>query len=139
MPGFVLLAVASGVPAMAQDDDAAGSDFLLRALGLRPLDGKELAAVEAEAAKHPLGSKENPVRAQDPAGQRAYLKRLRCPSGKAPSFERAGDVGPGIYGSIVDRYQVECKDGLKAEVIIDMYHRGYVEKQPVPGFTIVAP
>lgn len=29
-----------------------------------------------------------------PAGQRAYLSRLRCPDGTAPGFQRSGSAGP---------------------------------------------
>src|SRR5215217_6682079 len=47
----------------------------------------------AEAERHPLGSQENPVRAEMPPGQRDYLARLRCSDGRAPLFEREGSFG----------------------------------------------
>jgi len=133
------LALSLGTPAIAQDDDGAEASALLRAIGMLPMEGEELSAVMAKAAKHPLGSEQNPVRAKAPEGQRAYLKRLRCPNGKAPAFNRLGNIGPGIYGSIVDLYEIKCKGGLTAEVVIDMYHPDYVEMRPIPGFTIEAP
>jgi hypothetical protein len=85
---------------------------------------------------HPLGSLENPVRASMPAGQRAYLSRLRCPDGSVPAYARYGSVGVGIYGSIVDGYTVTCPGRPDSDVMMDMYH-DWVEDRPVPGFTIV--
>ncbi len=85
----------------------------------------------------PLGSEANPVRANMPVGQRAYLDRLRCSDGSAPDYERVGNYGSGPYGSIIDGYQVDCGDSAPGEVLIfmDMYHR-HVENEAVPGFTI---
>lgn len=77
--------------------------------------------------------------AEMPRDERVYLDRLRCPNGAAPAYTRAGDIGPGIYGSVVDLYRLECSDGTKAEVVIDMYHKGHVERSAIPGFTIVSP
>jgi hypothetical protein len=93
----------------------------------------------ADAGKRPLGSKDNPVRADNPDGQHAYLRRLRCSDGKAPAYQRNGNLGAGIYKSIVDLYVVTCGGAQPArtEVIMDMYFPGHVEQQPVPGFTIV--
>lgn len=98
------------------------------------MKGKKLAKAIAEAEKHPLGSRENPVRENMPQGQRAYLSKLRCADDSAPGFTRAGNVGPGPYGSIVDLYMVTCKDQPAVEVYMDMYHDGG-ETRPVPGFT----
>ncbi|MGZ8421236.1 MAG: hypothetical protein ACXWU3_17385, partial [Allosphingosinicella sp.] len=88
----------------------------------------------------PLGSKQNPVRVEMPAGEQAYLARLRCGDGRAPQFERMGSFGAGVYGNILDGYIVDCGAAPpgKVEIFMDMYHRGHVETQPVPGFTIVA-
>jgi hypothetical protein len=86
-----------------------------------------------------LGSQNNPVRAHMPQGQRAYLERLRCSDGRAPEFNRIGNFGVGVYGNIVDGYNVDCgtAEPGRAQVFMDMYHRGYVEDRPVPGFTII--
>lgn len=102
------------------------------------LAGERLARAIETARAHPFGSDKNPVRAQGPAGERAYLRRLRCADGKAPAFERLGSAGIGPYGNILDIYTVQCRDAAAQSVYIDMYH-GHVEPQPVPGFTIVAP
>lgn len=108
--------------------------------GQSRVSGADLVAAIEEASQYPLGSAKNPVRAQMPPGQRAYLARLRCSDGNAPSFFRVGNVGVGVYGNIVDDYTVTCEAGAtpeKTTVYMDMYHRGHVEKEPVPGFTIV--
>jgi hypothetical protein len=87
----------------------------------------------AEINRHPLGEKANPVRADRPPGQRAYLARLRCPDGSVPvGIERVGSFGPGPYTSIVDGYRLVC-DGRERRIFMDMYHPGYVERRPVPG------
>jgi hypothetical protein len=86
----------------------------------------------------PLGDKGNPVRVHMPPGQRAYLARLVCAGGGTPSFSRIGSFGVGPYGTIVDAYNVAC--GTNAtRVFMDMYHPSYVERRPVPGFTIREP
>lgn len=90
----------------------------------------------AEMARHPLGSAGNPVRAEGPPGERAYLLRLRCPEGRAPTFERAGSAGLSPYGSIMDVYHVACDAPPMHSVYIDMYHPGHVEKRAIAGFTI---
>lgn len=113
---------------------------LARMLAMRSsTEGKELDAKLAEASAHPLGSKENPVRAEGPAGQRAYLARLRCSDTSRPTFNRAGSAGISPYGNIVDIYIVNCSNAEPAEsnIYIDMYHRGYVETESVPGFGII--
>ncbi len=73
-----------------------------------------------------------------PPGEREYLMRLRCPGGDEPEFERVGSFGRGPNGTIIDGYDVRCKDGSKSMVFMDMYHRGYREKSAVPGFTVLA-
>jgi hypothetical protein len=83
-----------------------------------------------------LGSKTNPVRCSGPPGERAYLNRLRCSDAKAPTYYRLGSYGKGPYGYILDGYSVKCEKKEPATVFMDMYH-DHVEKEPVPGFTIV--
>lgn len=90
----------------------------------------------AELDKHPHGSRENPVRVGGPGGERAYLARLRCEDGRYPEFERAGSVGVGPWGYIMDAYSVTCASGQKATVFMDMYHSTHREERTVPGFTI---
>jgi hypothetical protein len=107
--------------------------------GQSQMSGKKLERAIAEASAFPFGSQRNPVRASMPPGQHAYLGRLRCSDGKAPKFERVGSYGIGVYGNILDGYSVDCGAAApgKVEIFMDMYHAGYVEARPVPGFTIV--
>jgi hypothetical protein len=85
----------------------------------------------------PLGAKTNPVRCENPRGERLYLSRLRCPDGNPPEFSRIGSYGAGPYGNIIDGYRVKCDGKDEVTVFMDMYHKGYIEKEAVPGFTIV--
>lgn len=97
------------------------------------------ARVAAAASAHPLGTEQNPVRVNMPAGQRAYLARLRCADGKAPTFHRIGSAGDGPYGTIMDGYQVDCPGSQPATnvIFLDMYHPNHVETKAPPGYTIV--
>ena len=102
----------------------------------KKLSKRQQAIVDAA----PLGSEGNPVRCEGPPGERAYLNRLRCPSGDAAPYERAGSVGKGPYKTIMDLYEVACTEWPDAvSIYMDMYHKGYAESRPVPGFSIVAP
>ena len=109
--------------------------------GKSSMKGKALEDAILRADEHPLGSEENPVRAAQPQGQRAYLARLRCADGKAPQFTRSGNVGIGTFNNIVDAYVATCpgSEPASSNIYMDMYHAGYVETRPVPGFTVVAP
>ena len=93
------------------------------------------------AALHPLGSDKNPVRADMPDGQRAYLARLRCTNDAPPIWRRVGNLGSGAFGSIVDQYDVRCPGAHPPRTIIvmDMYFAGYVEARAVDGFSIAPP
>lgn len=93
-----------------------------------------------ELEKYPLGSANNPIRVDGVAGERSYLISLSCNDNSAPSFKRAGSVGVGPYGFILDLYKVECIDNLEKKmfsIYMDLYHPGYVEKRAVPGFGII--
>lgn len=110
-------------------------------LGGGRLKGAQLAAAIDKAANHPLGSKENPVRVSRPQGQQAYLRRLRCSDDRAPTFERVGNFGPGVFGSIIDGYKVTCAGGAapaESMIFMDMYHPDHDETAPPPGFTVKA-
>lgn len=111
-------------------------DLLDSMFGVGPT---EAARIAARIADKPLGSEANPVRADMPVGQRAYLARLRCSNGQAPSFSRVGSMGLSPYGSIVDGYEVLCAGAAPAKslIYIDMYHPDHVEAAAPPGFTIV--
>jgi len=123
-------------PAAAQHRPNEARD-MMRQLGGGGLSGKELDAAIAKAEAHPLGSKLNPVRENMPEGQIAYLGRLRCADGNAPAFTRRGSIGIGVFGNIVDAYDVTCPGKPTQEIDIDMYHDG-PETRPVPGFSLVA-
>lgn len=89
------------------------------------------------ASVNALGSKKVPVRADNPNGEQAYLKRLRCPDGTTPDFGKQGSMGRGGYGNMVDLYWLRCKGSSKIhQIYMDMYHKGYVETRAVPGFTL---
>lgn len=124
--------------ATAQQSDSAQLEQALTRMmaGQSQMQGAALDRAIAAAAAYPLGSRENPVRAAMPAGQRAYLARLRCADGQAPAYSRNGNLGGGVYGNIIDAYAVTCAGKDAVTVIMDMYHNGYVEDRPVPGFTI---
>jgi hypothetical protein len=131
---LTVLLLAGCATAPEKEEPPAGSPEALMELlgGGRPKAEVDLAKIE----KHPLGSKENPVRVGGPGGQRAYLSRLRCEDGRFPEFERAGSVGTGPWGYIMDAYSLACASGQKATVFMDMYHSRHQEDRAVPGFTI---
>ena len=141
MRKFVALAVIAGfataaAPLQGQEGKTPnGARDMMLSLG-SGMKGKKLEKAIAKAEQSPLGSAKNPVRENSPEGERAYLARLRCADGAAPAFDRAGSVGAGPFGFIVDLYKVRCPGGDAVDVHIDMYHEGG-EKRAVPGFTIV--
>ncbi|GMN13480.1 hypothetical protein MTsPCn7_12560 [Altererythrobacter sp. MTPC7] len=107
--------------------------------GESAVSGAALDAAVQDASAQPLGSMANPVRAEMPRGQRAYLSRLRCADLKAPEFSRLGSFGNSPYGNIMDGYEVVCSGSEPAErtIYMDMYHRGHVEQDAVEGYGIV--
>jgi hypothetical protein len=125
--------LAAPVPALAEEID----EMLARMMRMESaMQGEELEAALEKASHYPLGSEENPVRAASPVGQRAYLSHLRCPDWTRPAYTRSGNLGPGVYGNIVDAYRVTCMGQEPATVVMDMYHAGHVETRAVPGFAI---
>jgi hypothetical protein len=119
---------------------AAAAQDTVDIFGMQVPGGTALEKLIAEAQAHPLGSEKNPVRADMPGGQRAYLSRLRCADGKRPAFSRVGSFGVGVYGRIIDGYEVLCDGSTpeKAMIYMDMYHPGHREPAGVAGFTIQA-
>ena len=118
----------------------AGDPFADMMAGKSATKGKKLQKAIEKADAHPLGSEQNPVRAAMPQGQRAYLALLRCSDGKAPEFNRIGNMGIGVFGNIVDSYSVRCEGSEPAAstIYMDMYHAGYRETRSLPGFTLAA-
>ncbi|MFN3669309.1 MAG: hypothetical protein ACK4VY_08385 [Brevundimonas sp.] len=133
MAALLGLAGCASAPA---DDSPDPLDLMAFMGGVSAADSTRIART---LATKPLGSAQNPVRADMPAGQRAYLSRLRCANGRAPTFDRQGSMGAGPYGSIIDAYAVTCAGSSPATAVVhmDMYHAGHVEAAAVPGFTIV--
>ena len=138
---LALSALALGGCATMVAPQQRGTDAMLMdmLMGQSATKGSKLTKAIKDASAHPLGSEKNPIRASMPPGQRAYLGRLRCGDGKAPTFSRVGSMGLSPYGNIVDGYDVRCTGSEPAKSLIhmDMYHSGYVEKEAVPGFAIV--
>ena len=128
------LGCAAAVPAAAQQRPNEARD-MMRELGMKMMSPKKLAKAIARAERSPLGSKANPVRENMPQGQVAYLRRLRCADGQPPAFVRKGNVGRGVYGTIVDHYVLTCSGAAPVDAYMDMYHDG-PEHRPLPGFTI---
>jgi len=130
----VLVAIVLGAAGSAGAQQTSGP------IEIETMEGRKAITPDWAAINaRPLGSNGNPVRADKPPGQRAYLARLVCGDGNAPaSFRRTGSFGRGPYSSIIDGYEVDCA-GTKFLIFMDMYHPGYVERRPVPGFTIRNP
>lgn len=130
------LMCAAGCASAPEND---GSDLADLMSFMGAVSPAESARIARTLENKPLGSAQNPVRADMPAGQRAYLSRLRCANGRGPAFERIGSFGAGPYGSIIDGYSVTCAGASPTETVVhmDMYHSGHVEAAAVPGFTIV--
>jgi hypothetical protein len=100
----------------------------------KKLSEKEQAVVDAAA----LGTMENPVRCSTMEGAKAYIGRLRCPSGNAPKSEYNGNVGQGPYGTNMEYFLLSCKkDGSTANLFLDTHHKEFVEERAIAGFTIV--
>jgi hypothetical protein len=110
---------------------------LLDGVGMGTSD-EEMAREIAAADRHPLGSRDNPIRVGGPEGERAYLARLRCVDSSPPAIGARTAAGVGAFGSIVASYLVDCgmAGPAKAEIVMDMYHEGHVENRAPPGFTI---
>lgn len=76
------------------------------------------------------------MRCEDPSGEKEYITNLRDDRAKSPQYKRAGSLGPGPYGNLLDGYRILSSDGAEQEVYFDMYHRGHIELNPIPGFRI---
>jgi hypothetical protein len=134
---LVIIVVLAVVVIAETNAGSSGSPLPRQEQSGKQKDEEKGADESAKKVSGALGSQTNPVRCDDPKGERQYLSRLRCPDGKRPEFSRIGSFGVGPYGNILDGYRVKCAEREDATVYMDMYHEGYVEKEAVPGFTIV--
>jgi len=125
---------------MRNPDNSTGEWAQVRNIGLAMLAGLTLTGcVTTDADRGKLGDEANPVKADMPQGERAYLARLRCDDGQAPAFVRMGSFGVQHSSHVIDGYEVTCAGGQPARTVVfmDMYHPGHVETQPVAGFTLL--
>lgn len=122
LPAFVLLIAAT--PAAAQ-------------LGFGP-SPREVARLVERAREHPLGTARNPVRVGMPAGEHAYIARLRCGDGSRPRVGDRHNDGVGAFGTIVDVWPLDCGAAApgRFNLIMDMYHPDHVETRAPEGFTL---
>lgn len=137
---FFAIAVLVAVPALAQPprEELPASQELLDQVGQGSSDA-ELERAIAAASAHPLGTGANPVRVGGPEGAQAYLARLRCANGAAPTIGERAPAGIGAYGTIVDSWPLDCGAAApgKTGLVIDLYHDGHAEDRAPPGFAIV--
>ena len=105
-------------------------------IGGNPMSLKRYLKRMTGAVNGELGERTNPICCDDPSGEKHYLNRLRDQSGRRPAFVRGGSVGTGPYGNMLDLYLLTSPGAADREVYMDMYHRGYVELEPIPGYLI---
>lgn len=97
--------------------------------------GPKVGIPDKSRASGELGGRDNPICCLGEAGEKAYLQRLICPDGSAPTFRPYGRIGRGPYGNDVDLYDVFCGT-TKHRIFMDPYFKDYIEDEAPPGFTI---
>lgn len=130
-----LLLAASPVQSQGIGERTTSPEAMLSSLSGSPEDA--LAEQIAAANAHPLGTAANPVRVGGPEGERAYLARLRCSDGSAPSIGMREEAGVGAFGSVVGAYEVECGGSNQVRIVMDRYHAEHRETRAPPGFAIL--
>lgn len=119
------------------------NDIDMRSIMTQLMDGEPQAPDQLELEKYPLGSKENPIRVDGPAGEREYISRLICINGEPVSdSKRLGSAGVSPYGFTMDLYSIVCDstDGaIDITIYMDMYHRDNEEKRAADGFSTIKP
>lgn len=132
-----LAALAAPASAQKLGERTTPPEQLLAELGLGVSD-EELARAIAAASAFPLGTAENPVRVGGPDGERAYIAHLRCADGKPPAAGQRASAGVGAFGTIVDRFPLDCGAAApgKTMIVLDMYHEEHVETRAPAGFTL---
>ena len=123
------------LPAVAQ---AATPREMMVEMGMAPSDAEVARSVE-RAREHPLGSRQNPVRVSGVEGEHAYMRRLRCADGNAPRIGSRANIGVGVFGSIVDLWELDCggAEPGRFSLALDMYHDNHDETQAPAGLTLV--
>ncbi len=136
--GFAI-ALILGLPAAAQAQRSTPRQ-MMEELGVAPSAEEVVRAVE-QARAHPLGSRQNPVRVSGAGGEHAYMRRLRCADGEPPRIGQRANIGVGVFGSIVDVWQLDCGDAApgRFSLALDMYHDDHDETQAPAGLTLVPP
>ncbi len=135
-----LIAAAQGTPPAGKIGARnAPPEQLFEGIGEGSSDA-ELERVVAAAAAHPLGTLANPVRVGGPEGARAYIARLRCGDGSALKVGARGDGGVGAYGTVTERYSLDCGAAApgRVDLILDVYHEEHREDRAPAGFQIQA-
>ena len=129
---FALIIAAS--PALAQRSTPRQ---MMEQLGVAPSAQEVERAVE-RARAHPLGSRQNPVRVSGVEGEHAYIRRLRCADGNPPRVGPRANIGVGVFGSIVDLWELDCGDAApgRFSLALDMYHDNHQETQAPVGLTL---
>jgi hypothetical protein len=114
------------------------AEQILKEFGGVGVSDAEEERVIAEAASHPLGSVENPVRVGGPEGERSYLAKLSCGAGSTPNVGARAPGGVGAFGTVVAAFAVDCGAAApgRTQIVIDMYHEEHVETRPPAGFTV---
>ena len=135
-------AILAAAPAAAQPtpgDRTMSPEQMLREFGLGP-DQDDLREALAAAEAHPLGTMANPVRVGGPEGERAYIARLRCGDGTPPRVGPRANAGVGAFGTVVDRYPLDCGRAApgRFDLVMDMYHEEHRETRAPAGFAISA-
>ncbi len=134
---FLSLIALGAAPAAAQEIGARTGQAAATQPGLGLAPGQDdLSEAIAAAGAHPLGSIRNPVRVGGPAGERAYLARLRCADGSAPRVGARTDAGVGAFGSVVGAYPLSC-GAAQTTIVFDIYHEEHREERAPPGFSIL--
>lgn len=125
LPILALALLATAAPAAGQ-------------LGFGP-PPEEVARLVEAARDRPLGTARNPVRVNMPAGEHAYIARLRCSDGSRPRVGQRSNIGVGAFGTIVDRWPLDCGSAApgRFNLHLDMYHPAHVETRAPEGFTLV--
>ena len=90
--------------------------------------------------QEPLGSKENPIKCDGPAGEIQYLRRLSGPNHEPLVFERMGSISVKGNPNYLDLTKARSlfDNDISYEIYLDMYHSGHQEQRPVYDLQIMS-